>query len=63
MIPILLSNKVIKVLEGWLSSFIWSKRRLRLKMTKLQMAGCDGGLDVPNQFGMILNPLSQSVPW
>ncbi|KAL0147173.1 hypothetical protein M9458_057697, partial [Cirrhinus mrigala] len=48
MIPILLSNRVIKVLEGWLSSFIWSKRRPRLKMTKLQMAGCDGGLDVPN---------------
>lgn len=31
MIPILLSSKVIKVLEGWLGSFIWSKR----KMTKL----------------------------
>ena len=24
------------------------KRKPRLKMTKLQMAGCDGGLDVPN---------------
>lgn len=48
MIPILLSNKVIKVLEGWLSAFIWSKRKPRLKMTKLQMAGSDGGLDVPN---------------
>lgn len=48
MIPILLSNKVIKVLEGWLSSFIWSKRKPRLKMSTLQMGGCDGGLDVPN---------------
>lgn len=48
MIPILLSNKVIKVLEGWLSAFIWSKRKPRLKMAKLQMAGSDGGLDVPN---------------
>lgn len=47
-IPILLSNKVIKVLEGWHSSFIWRKRKPRLKMAKLQMAGSDGGLDVPN---------------
>lgn len=48
MIPILLSKKVIKVLEGWLSAFIWSKRKPCLKMAKLQMAGSDGGLDVPN---------------
>ncbi len=48
MIPVLLSNKVIKELEGWLSSFIWSKRRPRLKLSKLQMTGSDGGLDVPN---------------
>ncbi|KAK0147465.1 hypothetical protein N1851_013069 [Merluccius polli] len=48
MIPILLSNKDIKVLEGWLSYFIWSKRKPRLKMAKLQMTGDEVGLDVPN---------------
>ena len=48
MVPVLLTNKVIKVLEGWLSSFIWSGRKPRLKMSKLQMAGVDGGLDLPN---------------
>lgn len=46
MAPILLSNKVIKMLEGWLSSFIWSKRRPRLKMARLQLSGSDGGLEV-----------------
>ena len=48
MIPVLLTGKVIKELEGWLSSFIWSGRKPRLKLSKLQMAGVDGGLDLPN---------------
>ncbi len=64
MIPILLSNKVIKMLEGWLSSFIWSKRRPRLKMTKLQMAGCEGGLDVPNlRFYQLASHLRVITSW
>lgn len=48
MVPILLSNKVIKELNGWLSLFIWSKRKPRLKLSKLQLPGAKGGLDLPN---------------
>jgi len=48
MIPILMSNKVIKELNGWLNSFIWSKRKPRLKLSKLQLPGAKGGLDLPN---------------
>lgn len=32
MIPILFSNGVVKKLNGWLSSFIWSKRKPKLKL-------------------------------
>lgn len=63
MIPILLTNKVIKVLEGWMSSFIWSKRKPRLKMSKLQRPCSDGGLDMPNfrnyQLAVHLNVIAQ----
>uniref|UniRef100_A0A8K9V8C7 Reverse transcriptase domain-containing protein n=1 Tax=Oncorhynchus mykiss TaxID=8022 RepID=A0A8K9V8C7_ONCMY len=48
MIPVLLSNKVIKDVNGWLSSFIWSKRKPRLKMAILQLPSSMGGLDLPN---------------
>lgn len=48
MIPIILSNKVVKIIEGWLSSFIWKKRRPRLKLAKLQLSSTAGGLDLPN---------------
>lgn len=48
MLPILLSSKVIKELNGWLSCFIWSKRKPKLKMSKLQLPSHKGGLDVPN---------------
>jgi len=53
MIPILMSNKVIKELNGWLNSFIWSKRKPRLKLFKLQLPGAKGGLDL-----QILNCIS-----
>lgn len=42
MIPVLLSNKVIKDVNGWLSSFIWSKRKPRLKMAILQLPSSMG---------------------
>ena len=48
MVPIFLSCKVVKIIEGWLSSFIWSKRRPRLKLAKLQLPVSEGGLDLPN---------------
>ena len=48
MIPILFSNRVLKDLNSWLSSFIWNKRRPRLKMSVLQLPGSMGGLDLPN---------------
>lgn len=48
MIPVIFSNGVIKDLNGWLSSFIWSKRRPKLKMATLQLPGSVGGLDLPN---------------
>ena len=37
-----------KNLNGWLSSFIWSKRRQKLKMATLQIPGSVAGLDLPN---------------
>ena len=48
MIPAIFSNKVMQNLNGWLSSFIWSKRRPKLKMATLQLPGSVGGLDLPN---------------
>ena len=48
MIPLLMSGKVLKLLNGWLSDFIWSKRKPRLKVAKLQLPSSKGGLDFPN---------------
>ena len=48
MIPLLLSGKVLKLLNGWLSDFIWNKRKPRLKVAKLQLPSSKGGLDLPN---------------
>ncbi len=48
MIPVVFSKKVLKDLIGWLSSFIWSKRRPRFKMSVLRLPGSKGGLDLPN---------------
>lgn len=47
MIPVLISNKVQKLLNGWMSDFIWNKRKPRLKISKLQLSSSKGGLDVP----------------
>lgn len=48
MIPVVFSNRVTRDLNSWLSSFIWSKRRPKLKMATLQLPGSVGGLDLPN---------------
>lgn len=48
MIPILFSKRVLKDINGWLSSFIWNKRRPRLKMAVLHLPSSMGGLDMPN---------------
>uniref|UniRef100_A0A3P9KND8 Reverse transcriptase domain-containing protein n=1 Tax=Oryzias latipes TaxID=8090 RepID=A0A3P9KND8_ORYLA len=48
MIPLLFSNKSLKLLNGWLSEFIWHKRKPRLKLSKLHLPISKGGLDLPN---------------
>lgn len=48
MVPILLNNKTIKKVNSWFSTFIWNKKKPRLKMAKLQMSVEKGGLAVPN---------------
>ena len=48
MIPILFSKRVLKDINGWLSSFIWNKRRPRLQMAALHLPSSMGGLDLPN---------------
>ena len=48
MVPVFLTCKVVKIIEGWLSSFIWNKRRPRLKLAKLQLPVSEGGLELPN---------------
>jgi len=48
MITILLPNKRVKELTGWLSSFIWNKRKPRLKFSKLQLSSSKWGLGLPN---------------
>lgn len=48
MIPVLFSKRVLKDINGWLTSFIWNKRRPRLKMAVLHLPSSRGGLDLPN---------------
>lgn len=48
MIPILFTHKVIQKIKGWFSSFIWSKKRVLIKMSTLQLPGHMGGLDIPD---------------
>ncbi len=65
MIPVVFSKRVLKDLNGWLSSFIWSKRRSRLKMSVLQLPGSKRGLDLPNirtyQLGVHLRNISNLI--
>jgi len=48
MVPILFSNRTLKGLNSWLTYFIWSKHRPRLKMSVLYLPSSMGGLDFPN---------------
>lgn len=48
MIPVLFSHKIIKTLNGWMSSFIWAGRKPRLKMSTLCLPSSKGGLDIPD---------------
>lgn len=48
MLPILLSNRVIKESNGCLSSFIWSKRKPRLKFSNPHLSSSIRGLDLAN---------------
>lgn len=43
MIPVLLSSKIQKLLNGWLKEFIWSKRKPSLELSKLQPPISKGG--------------------
>lgn len=65
MIPVVFSKRVLKDLNRWLSSFIWRKRRPRLKMSVLQLPGSKGGLDIPNirtyQLGAHLRNISNWI--
>ncbi|KAG7519086.1 hypothetical protein JOB18_000893 [Solea senegalensis] len=63
MVPILLNNKTITRVNSCFSTFIWNRKKPRLKMAKLQMSVEEGGLGVPNirlyqlaaQFGYIVD--------
>lgn len=48
MIPILFNHKTVKKLNGWFSSFIWGKRRPRIRILVLQSPSARGGLDLPD---------------
>ncbi len=48
MVPIMFSNRALKGLNSWLTSFIWSKRKPRLKLSVLYLPSSMGGLDFPN---------------
>ena len=48
MIPILFNHKILKEINGWLSSFIRSKRRARIRMSVLQLSSAMCGLDLPD---------------
>ncbi len=48
MIPILLSSTIIKRINGWFSSFIWNRRKPRLKLSKMQLPRNKGDLAVPD---------------
>lgn len=47
-ISILFSHKTINNLNSWFSSFIWAKKRPRLKMAMLRLSPEEGGLDLPD---------------
>lgn len=48
MIPINFTHKTIRKLNGWFSSFIWAKKRARIKISTLMLPFSVGGLDLPD---------------
>lgn len=48
MIPILFNHKTVKKLNGWFSSFIWSKRKPQIRISVLLSSSAGGGLDLPD---------------
>ena len=48
MIPVMFLHKTIKQLNSWFSSFIWSKKKARLKIATLCLPSSEGGLDLPD---------------
>ncbi len=48
MIPVMFLHKTIKQLNSWFSSFIWSKRKPRLKMATLCLSYTEEGVDLPD---------------
>lgn len=48
MIPVLFPYKLIQKIKGWFSSFIWSKKKVLIKMSTLQLSNHMGGLDLPD---------------
>ena len=48
MIPILFNHKVVRQVNGWFSSFIWSKRRPRIRLSVLQSSSVKGGMGLPD---------------
>uniref|UniRef100_A0A672ZMY2 Reverse transcriptase domain-containing protein n=1 Tax=Sphaeramia orbicularis TaxID=375764 RepID=A0A672ZMY2_9TELE len=48
MIPIVFPHKLIQKIKGWFSSVIWSKKRVLIKMSTLQLPNHMGGLDLPD---------------
>lgn len=48
MLPILLSKRVIKEINGWFSTFVWSGKKTRMCLTRLMKPQERGGLSVPD---------------
>ena len=48
MIPVMFLHKTIKQLNSWFSSFIWPKKKARLKIATLCLPSSEGGLDLPD---------------
>lgn len=46
--PNFFSHKIIKFLNGWMSSFIWTGRKPHLKISTLCLPSSEGGLDLPD---------------
>lgn len=49
MVPAISPHRAVKHLNSWFSSFIWAKRKPRLKITDITtLSSSEGGLDLPD---------------